>query len=196
MNNKTRFLLTIILFLCKFRRIKTNESLSLENVDISSFLLFECKDSIIDCSNNGECDIDKKDCKCFKGYSTYFNNYKDHFNQSPRCNYRNKKQLYALFFAIFFSFGVLHFYLENYFIGYLQLSIFLMIFLTNSFIIIRLSLKHLKNSNYANFLSGTLLQLLIIMFLSFVLILWYTIDIIMIILNKYRDNFNQELTLI
>ena len=190
-----RFLLTLLTLLSIFEQNKNNVSISQEKFNLTSYIIFECNNSINDCSNHGECLEDKTDCKCFHGFSTYFLNYTEHFNQSPRCNYKMKKQLNALIIACFMSFGIVHFYLENNYIGFFQLFLFTFIFFTNSFLIIRLSLKHLKNHT-SNALSASILQVILIIFLSFVFILWYIFDIIMIVLNMYRDTSNQEIAII
>lgn len=194
---KKKLFLLIIISLLKIKGSITtqDEILTSEQFNMSHFILFQCIDSIKDCSNHGECDTNKNDCICFHGYSTYFSNYTHHFTQNPRCNYQVKKQLYALIIASFISFGMVHFYLENYLIGYFQLSLFTLICLINSFLIVKLSLKHLK-SNSESQLSSTMIQIILIIFLSFVFILWYIIDIIMIITNMYRDSNNQEMALI
>jgi hypothetical protein len=171
------------------------ETQSSGKFNISNFDVFECNDPLQDCSNNGECEEDKKDCICFHGYSTFFSNHTDHFTQAPRCNYKSKRQLYALVIASFISFGMVHFYLENYLIGYFQLVIFTFIFLMNCFLIIGLSMKHLKHTTPAE-MSHTLIQIITIAFFTFVFILWYIFDIIMVISNMYRDGNNQELTIL
>jgi len=194
MKKKYYFLFLIILKSVSNLTLK-NELLSKEQFNMSHYILFLCSDSIKDCSNHGECDSENKDCICFHGYSTFFSNFTNHFTQIPRCNYKVKKQLYALVIACFMSFGMVHFYLENYLIGYFQLSLFLLIFLINSFLIVKLSLKHLKNNSESQ-LSSTMIQIIVIIFLSFVFILWYIIDIIMILTNMYRDANNQEMAII
>ena len=171
------------------------DNLSSETFNTSKLVLFGCNNPIKDCQNHGVCEADRKDCNCFNGYSTYFTNYTNHFDQVPRCNYKLKKQLYALVIASFLSFGMVHFYLENYLIGYLQLILFMLIFITNIFFTIRLSLKHIKSTS-PNELRSSLIKVILVLFFSFIFLLWYTFDIIMVILNMYRDSYNMELALI
>ena len=192
-NNLHLILLSFLLKLIYFTAMEIH--LSSEKHNISSYKTFKCVDPIIDCSNQGSCEPDRKDCVCFQGYSTFFQNFTDYFTQIPRCNYRKKRQLYALVLACFISFGVSHFYLENYLIGYLQFGLFSLIFMINCTLIIKLSFKHLK-TNTASQISSTVIQVIVISFLSFVFILWYIIDIVMLVINVYRDANNQELTLI
>lgn len=165
-----------------------------DKFNLSNFFPFECKNSTIDCSNNGECTLDRKDCECFHGFSTFFINFTHHFQNAPRCNYKSKKQLYALVLSCFISFGAAHFYLENYLMGYFQLGFFIFIFLYNTVFIIRLSLKHLKPVTPSEW-SHTLIHGLVIFFLSCAFVVWYFFDLAMLIMNMYKDGNNQDIAL-
>ena len=69
---------------------------------------FTCRNSTIDCSANGICNSTKPyDCICNKGFTTPPGNY-------YRCNYQNKKLLYALLLEIFPSFGFGFLYINRY----------------------------------------------------------------------------------
>ena len=115
--------------------------------DITKIKQFNCSDSLKHCLGNGICSATKDNCECFKGYQTYFTDFDSYINNTPRCNYKSKKQMFALILSIFLSFGSVHFYLGHSIIGTFQLILFLFTLIFGSVIISKLSIKHLKKVN-------------------------------------------------
>ena len=100
--------------------------------------------------------------------------------------------MYALFTALFLSFGSVYFYLGNYIMGYIQLTLFLGIVVFNTFAIGKLSLKHLKILN-RNQVKNSFTLIIIVVMLSAVFIFWFIFDILMILFNVYKDSQNASL---
>lgn len=161
-------------------------SLTQEAYNITEEMEFVCNDPIIDCSNRGECNIDQTDCICFEGFITRITNYTDLYGNKPRCNYKAKKQIYALVLSLFLSFGSVHFYLGNTILGYTQLTLFTLIFIYNVLNIINLSLKHIKKTN-SNEIKMSISIVITMFCLSFIFFIWYIFDAIMVIFNIYTD---------
>ena len=181
----------ILLFLL-FLYFIQSEKKENNNYDLNKINKFICENPEIDCSNNGKCSEDKNYCICNEGYQTYFIDFSDYLNNKPRCNYKSKKQLTALIFSLFLSFGSLHFYLGNKILGYIQLLLFIFIFMFNSIFIYKLSIKHLHKLNRMEIKNSFTIILFIVLF-SFIFGFWYCFDIIMIYFNIYRDENNANL---
>ena len=181
------FKIIFILFFNFIQSENTNNDYDLEKIN-----KFICENPEIDCNNNGICSEDKNYCICNEGYQTYFTDFSDYINNKPRCNYKSKKQLTALIFSLFLSFGSLHFYLGNKVLGYIQLIVFVFIFVFNSVFIYKLSIKHLRKLNRME-IKNSFTIILFIMLFSFIFIFWYCFDIIMIYFNIYRDENNANL---
>ena len=163
--------------------------------DITKIEKFNCTNSLINCSGNGKCSKTKDNCECFKGYQTYFTDFDSYINNTPRCNYKSKNQMYALIFSIFLSFGSVHFYLGHSIIGTFQLILFLFTLIFGSVIISKLSIKHLKKVSRAE--AKKSFTYIILMFLfSFIFLFWYVFDIVMVFYNIYRDGNNASMELI
>jgi hypothetical protein len=159
---------------------------TVEKYNVTDFPPFHCLNPIITCNNQGKCNDQKDDCECFEGFTTNFPSPSQFFTTTTRCNYKMKKQLYALVLSLFISFGFVHFYLGNYIIGYVQLIVFLFIFIFNVSLIVLLSTKHLKKVSQSEF-KKSLSYILFISFLAFVFLFWYLFDIFMVIFNLYKD---------
>ena len=179
----------LILVLIYFSYVKSQVDLEYDLTHIEKFI---CTEPQIDCSGHGVCSADKEECQCFSGYQTFFVNYTDYITNKPRCNYQSKKQVYALFTALFLSFGSVYFYLGNYIMGYIQLTLFLGIVVFNTFAIGKLSLKHLKILN-RNQVKNSFTLIIIVVMLSSVFIFWFIFDILMILFNVYKDSQNASL---
>jgi len=182
----------ILFFLLFLYFIQSEKEENNNNYDLNKINKFICENPEIDCNNNGKCSDDKNFCICNEGYQTYFTDFSDYINNKPRCNYKSKKQLTALIFSLFLSFGSLHFYLGNKILGYIQLITFIFIFTFNSIFIYKLSIKHLHKLNRLEIKNSFTIILFIILF-SFIFIFWYCFDIIMIYFNIYRDENNANL---
>ena len=182
------------LFLIKIICSEENRSLNinLEEYNITQLKSFECLNSTKDCSNSGICNNEKDECICFEGYKTFFENPEDYFTARSRCNYLQKKQLFAFAFALLVSFGTAHFYLGNKIFGYAQLFLFLFAFIFNITIIVFISIKHLKKIP-PNRYKESISLILIICFICFICLFWYLFDIFMILFNIYKDGDNVEL---
>ncbi len=161
----------------------------LEGYNITKINYFKCIDSIVNCSNQGECNKYNDDCDCFEGFITHFDKIDDFYSEKSRCNYKQKKQLYAFVLGLFISFGFVHFYLGNNLAGYTQLFLFIIIFTFNIIAIYKLSLKHIKQLNALQYKQSLSIGMIIGMF-SFIFLIWYIFDIFMIIFNVYRDSNN------
>lgn len=167
----------IIICFMLIKDIKNN------NETLSNFI---CEDPFISCSGNGQCSSGSNDCECFGHFKTYYTNYEDYLTNKPRCNYKGKKQSTALLLAIFLSCGSVQFYLGHYLLGSLQLCFFAFAFCFNTFYIIKLSLKHLKKLQPNEVRES--FNVLVVMSIFFICIaFWYTLDVIMVCLNIYRD---------
>lgn len=153
---------------------------------------FNCTDGAIQCSNAGVCSREKDECECFEGYQTFFVDYVDYIRNTPRCNYKSKKQLYALLCALFLSFGSVHFYLENRILGYIQLVVFTLMFIFNVIIVCRLSIKHLHKLTRPE-VKSTFGYIIIITLSLLIFFFWYGFDLIMVFSNVYKDNNNAHL---
>lgn len=141
----------------------------------------------LNCNGNGECNSDKTDCLCFKGYITYFQNIIEYKTSNQRCNYTLKYQSTALILAIILPFGFLHFYIGNIFIGVVQLLYFstTIVLSTYSFFIV---------STKSEYWSVRSLSLFIISCVfSFFSFSWYILDIILVSTNTYLDKSGNEL---
>jgi hypothetical protein len=162
--------------------------------DITKIEKFNCTNSLINCSGNGKCSKTKDNCECFKGYQTYFSNFDSYINNTPRCNYKSKNQNYALMLSIFLTFGSVHFYLGHNLIGFFQLILFLFSLIFGSFVVSKLSIKHLKKVNRSQAKNSFTYIILMLLF-SFVFLFWYVFDIIMVFYNIYRDANNAPMEL-
>lgn len=172
-----------------------NESNFLRNTeqyDTRELVYFKCEDSLTNCSGNGVCNNEKDDCICFEYFITRFDEVSDFYSTKPRCNYKLKKQIYALALSLFLSFGQLHFYLDNYVIGYMQFFLFSFIFIFNVTMIVKLSLKHIKKVNTEEY-RETLSTTVIICFFVLVFFFWYLFDLFMVIFNIYKDSNGIEM---
>ena len=163
--------------------------------DITKIKQFNCTDSLKHCLGNGICSATKDNCECFKGYQTYFTDFDSYINNTPRCNYKSKKQMLALILSIFLSFGSVHFYLGHSIIGTFQFILFLFNLIFGSVIISKLSIKHLKKVNRVEAKNSFTLLVLMFLFL-FIFLFWYIFDIIMVFYNIYRDVNNASMELI
>ena len=163
--------------------------------DITKIEKFNCTNSLINCSGNGKCSKTKDNCECFKGYQTYFTDFDSYINNTPRCNYKSKNQMYALILSIFLTFGSVHYYLGHYIIGTFQLFLFVFTIIFGCIIISKLSIKHLKKVNRVEAKNSFTLLVLMFLFL-FIFLFWYIFDIIMVFYNIYRDVNNASMELI
>jgi hypothetical protein len=163
-----------------------------EEYNVTALDYFKCNDPLIDCSNSGVCSKDKDECVCFEGFQTHFDKNEDYISKKPRCNYQSKKQIYAFVLSLFISFGFAHFYLGNKIIGYIQLCLFLSVITFNVFMITKLSLKHLKKLNSAEY-RDSLSLFIIICFSTLIFLFWYFFDLAMVFFNIYKDNKNASL---
>ena len=161
--------------------------------DLNKVEKFTCQNPLIDCSGYGTCSSQGDECICIDGYQTHFVNFSDYISNKPRCNYKSKKQLYALIAAMFISFGSLHFYLGNYIIGYIQLGVFLIIILCNTVLISKLSIKHLKKLNRSE-IKNSFSLIIIMILLSLVFLFWFVFDLLMVFFNVYKDKNNAILS--
>lgn len=171
--------------------INSTRVLEEETYNISRLERFKCEDAVIQCSGQGICNNELDDCICFDGYATVFD-FDDFVANKQRCNYKLKKQIYAIAFAIFLSFGSAHFYLGNYLIGIFQMIIFVLIFSFGTFMTVRLSMKHTKSVTNTEF-KRSLKSMVMICFFSLIFLFWYMFDIFMILFDAYRDSNNIEL---
>lgn len=162
-----------------------------ESHNITDIVYFRCRDSISDCSNHGVCSNDEDDCICFGGYITYFED-KNYYSKRPRCNYKQRNQIYALVFSLFISFGSSHFYLGNNIVGYIQMLLFAVIFVFNVIAIYKLSMKHIRPITAIQ-LKQSLCTGLFVTFSLFIFLMWYIFDIFMIIFAIYKDENNVEM---
>ena len=169
--------------------------LKCSDYDITKIKKFNCTDSIKHCSGNGICSSTKENCECFKGYQTYFTDFDSYINNTPRCNYKSKNQMYALILSIFLTFGSVHYYLGHYIIGTFQLILFVFTIIFGCIIISKLSIKHLKKVNRVEAKNSFTLLVLMFLFL-FIFLFWYIFDIIMVFYNIYRDVNNASMELI
>lgn len=184
------YILLNILYILKCEENQnTQQFLGKEEYNVTKVGYFECVDPLIDCSNSGICKPDKDDCACFDGFETNYKNINEFYSKAPRCNYRLKKQLYALILSLFISSGFVHFYLGNNIVGYIQFFVFMSIFIFNIFVIIKLSLKHIKKVNQIQYRESMAL-VLTMSFFTFIFFIWYIFDIFMVIFNIYRDSDN------
>ena len=151
---------------------------------------FKCENASLDCSNHGTCSNDK--CNCDRGYQTFYKNYEDYLLNKPRCNYKSKNQLNALLFAVFLSFGSVHFYLGNNTVGILQLIVFSCIFIFNVANIIVLSVKHLKKLRREEKKRSFNIILIMVIF-GVLFAFWYLFDLVMVYMNIYRDSNNAKM---
>ena len=176
----------------------TNSNTSLsssENSDSYNLTIiskFKCENATIDCSNHGICSNDTLKCICEKGYQTFYKNYEDYLLNKPRCNYKSKNQLNALLFAVFLSFGSVHFYLGNNTVGIFQLIVFSSIFIFNAANIIILSIKHLKKLRREE-VKYSFNVIVIMVIFGVVYAFWYLFDLIMVYMNIYRDSNNAKM---
>ncbi len=170
---------------------KTNNSDN-DEYDLKKVVKFNCTNSLIDCSGNGNCSENGLKCNCNSGYQTFYENYEDYLINKPRCNYKSQNQMTALLFSLFLSFGSAHFYLGHSLIGIIQLLFFALIFIFNATFIVKLSIKHIRKLNRAQV--KTSFNLIIIMIiLSILFLFWYLFDLIMLYLNIYKDSNNAKL---
>ncbi len=163
-----------------------------ELYNVTKYNHFECNNSLDDCSHSGICDMEKLECTCFEAYKTVFKNPEDYFSNKPRCNYKMKRQIYAVILALFVSFGFLQFYLGNVILGLTQMVIFGLVTGINIYLITKVSIKHLKNQSQGEF-RNTLSLSVMICFFSLICFFWYLFDVFMVLFNIYKDENNVEL---
>lgn len=163
-----------------------------EVYNLTNLEYFRCEDSERDCSGSGVCSPEKDECICFEGYKTNFDRPQEYFSSKARCNYKLKKQIYAIILALFPSFGFLHFYLGNSLVGYFQMTLFLFVFVFNVVVLISTSMKHVKKVSQVEY-RGTLSIMLFTCFLSVICFFWYLFDIFMVFFNVYKDKFSVEM---
>ena len=160
--------------------------------DLNNIVKFNCTDSLIDCSGNGNCSENGLKCDCIPGYQTFYEDYEDYLISKPRCNYKSKNQMTALLLSLFLSFGSAHFYLGHSIIGIIQLLFFTFIFIFNATFIVKLAIKHLRKLNRAQ-VKNSFNLIIIMIILSVLFLFWYLFDLIMIYMNIYRDSNNAKL---
>jgi hypothetical protein len=127
-------------------------------------------------------------CQCDFKYANIDLN--SELSKSIACLYQRKKRIIAILFEIILPLGSSHFYIGEYSIGFLKLTLLLFIPLVLLFILCYYGRSEKRT------LTGKIYILLFNTFLFFYLIavsLWLLIDIVKISLNEYRDKNGIEL---
>jgi hypothetical protein len=117
-------------------------------------------------------------CVCNYGYTTL-----KHSNSYMQCDYKRKERIVAVLLEFFFPIGIGHFYVGNYFLGILKLSLFIVILISISTGIC--FSYYSKNSVLAPFF---VLCLSILLF-----IIWYLIDLVKFTFGLYLDGHKEKL---
>jgi len=139
---------------------------------------FICKNPQVDCSGNGICTTDNKDCLCNFGYYT---NKKD--TNPVRCDYLQKLQLNAFLLELFVGFGAGHFYSERYLFASLKLIAFLFgIYIICLFPITAKCISDRFDSDFFIFFISCFYYICAIG-----LAFWFVWDLVMFGMNKYAD---------
>lgn len=129
----------------------------------------------------GICNMDNE-CLCLIGYKTVHNDRYGNYE----CNYVQKSQMVAFLLEFIASFGLGHFYIQNYIIGSIKCLFCL------AFMIITCLMPYLSSSRKKSIKINTLIPyfqcLLILIFCS-----WQIVDSIMFGLNYYTDGAGVEL---
>lgn len=138
-------------------------------------------DSVLQCGNyscpsaSGRCiGLQSETCICLDTYATYP---KDSY---VMCTYQRKFQLYTFLLELFITFGVGHFYAENYSIGVIK-AIFWIICYFLFFFLRYINKKKEENSAITLFIA------LLGCIFCCGMIIWQIVDIIFIAVNRYED---------
>jgi TM2 domain-containing membrane protein YozV len=173
------------------------DDVNLLNNDNITDALFDCTPNATDniqCKDNYPDRIHCKDedfehCMCKPGYVTedlYNDKYTD---ESPRCNYKQKKQLTSFLLELFVGFGAGHFYRGK----YLMASLKLVAFLFGIYIICLFPITAKCISDCCD--SDCLVVLVSIFFYLAAcgLATWFIFDLVYFGKNKYKDKHDVPL---
>ena len=153
-------------------------------------ILFKISHSIDDfnitCGNStclyGSCySVRESLCSCNDSYDTYSVDY-----SQVQCSYQRKKQTIALLLELILMFGIGHFYLGRSLIGVLKF----LLFSIGVSLIVALRI-HSKTKEQYNPISLRIAYIGYTVFLA--MVSWEFIDILMFLLNKYKDGNNIDL---
>ena len=132
-------------------------------------------------SSNGKCTGNfGETCLCFNEYSSF------PWDKPEMCNYKKKKQIYALLLELFLTFGIGHFYLGNLDIAIPKAIFFLMGY---CFVVLlrTISKKTEENNTY------TLLIALFGCINCVGMLIWHIIDVCLMGVGYYTDGNGVEL---
>jgi hypothetical protein len=153
-----------------------------------------CGENIL-CSKHGMCFVNLTDyyllnsaqknsiCVCNDGYTD------DPNNNTVKCCYKMRSKLKAFVLEMFLDFGSFHFYLGNYYMGFIKFSCCISLCCLFCFSLFVYFFRQVKEKNKKVEVST------IIIFVSFsVFIAWKLVDLIMIGTNFIKDGNGIELT--
>jgi hypothetical protein len=116
-----------------------------------------------------------KICQCYTGFV-------NKPNQVSFCNYERKKQLYAFFLEMIFSFGIGHIYMNRLKSAFIKLSLESLVVLLYFMIKAKFPQVKFQYSNGFHFIISVIYTLL---FASFLVL--YVYDIYLLSKNEYKD---------
>ena len=127
-------------------------------------------------TDNGDCLSEFTSyCECIDEYTTYPE------TKNLNCTYKRKKQIIAFCLELFLFFGAGHFYIGNYFFGFLKLILFTLV------LVLIFSLR-IYNEDKEEYNRASLMINLFACIFFFLLLCWEIFDCLMFMLNKYIDN--------
>lgn len=168
---KLIFILLLLYIHCIFCISQNTSSSSSQNNNFG----FKCEDSI--CAyNQSKCDRNqtKAECVCLEGYKTI------PLNNTVKCNYPLKKQLTAFLLESVFTYGIGHYYTENYAMAVPKMFFWFISYCL--FIFLRNILRTNENQEKGAFLVTFLAAIFLLLMFS-----WQITDMVLYALNYYPD---------
>ena len=151
----------------------SNNDFNSTKIDISGEINPFCNKFIC---NNGNCFNNK--CICDYGYITLKKR-----KSTISCDYKQKERIIALFLEFFFPIGVGHFYVGNFLLGILKLSLFIIILLSIS--------TGICFSFYSK--QYVIVPFFILCLSILIFIIWYLVDIFKFTFGLYSDGYGEKL---
>jgi hypothetical protein len=143
-----------------------------------------CIDDITSCSGHGKCNVQKTNCVCNTGFTTF------PATNIQECNYQQKRQLVAFLCELFLGFGAGHFYSERYTFAGLKLAAFL--FGIYIICLFPLSAKCINDRCDNDYLVITVSCFYYCCAIG--LAFWFIYDLVIFGQNSYKDGNGIELT--
>ena len=165
---------------------KNNTNVLIKDKELDKFFV----EKSIFCNKRGQCNLDQDNCDCYKGYMTSFTSVLKFQQSDSRCNFKLSYNSIAVFLSCFLSFGSLHFYLGNYFLGMMQFGYFSSTLLLNVYCLYKISTKESSRSIIDSIARSPMC--VFGCFNQILCYIWYLFDIIFVMSNLYIDYAGNE----